>query len=97
MNNKIKSKPTVTNAQAVIAPIRPQLLSVLRIPLLRGRICDGLEVQRQAHVAVVKSGFLEAIPQWMLIQLEIAFAYRSSTIGIHLWRLLTRQLEGRQF
>lgn len=61
MNHKIeiKSKPTVTDAQAVIAPISPQLLSVLRIPLSRGRIFDGLEVQRQAHVAVVNQAFLK--------------------------------------
>jgi ABC-type antimicrobial peptide transport system permease subunit len=61
LNNKIeiKSKPTLTDAEAVIAPISPQLLSVFRIPLLRGRIFDGPEVQRQAHVAVVNQAFLK--------------------------------------
>jgi predicted permease len=60
-NNKIeiKSKPTLTDAEAVLAPISPQLLSVFRIPLLRGRIFDGPEVQRQAHVAVVNQAFLK--------------------------------------
>ena len=41
------------------APISPQLFSVFRIPLLRGRVFDGLEVQRQAHVVVVNQAFLK--------------------------------------
>ena len=56
---EIKSKPSMTDSEAVVSPISPQLLSVLRIPLLRGRIFDGLEVQRQAHVAVVNQAFLK--------------------------------------
>jgi predicted permease len=56
---EIKGRPTLTDAQDVTAPISPQLFSVFRIPLLRGRIFDGLEVQRQAHVAVVNQAFLK--------------------------------------
>ena len=54
---EIRSKPALNNAEAVIDAISPQLLSVLRVPVLRGRTFDGAEVQRQAHVAMVNQAF----------------------------------------
>jgi predicted permease len=56
---EIQSKPALTNAQAVFTPISPQLLSLLRVPLLRGRIFSGAEVQRLAHVAMVNQAFVK--------------------------------------
>ncbi len=56
---EIQSKPALADAQAVFTPISPQLLSVLRVPLLRGRIFSGAEVQRLAHVAMVNQSFVK--------------------------------------
>jgi putative ABC transport system permease protein len=55
---EIQSKPTLTDAQAVFTPISPQLLSVLHVPLLRGRIFSSAEVPRLAHVAMVNQAFV---------------------------------------
>ena len=54
---EIQSRPTLTDAQAVLALISPQLLSTLRVPLLRGRIFDDGESTRGAHVAMVNQAF----------------------------------------
>jgi predicted permease len=56
---QIQSRPALTDAQAVFSPISPQLLSVLRVPLLRGRLFDQAEVARQAHVALVNQAFVK--------------------------------------
>jgi len=56
---EIQSKPALTDAQAVFTPISPQLLFVLRVPLLRGRIFSSSEVQRLAHVALVNQAFVK--------------------------------------
>ncbi|MGB6496001.1 MAG: ADOP family duplicated permease [Candidatus Acidiferrum sp.] len=53
----IQGKPALTDAQAVFTPISPQMLSVLRVPLLRGRIFSTAEVLRLAHVALVNQAF----------------------------------------
>jgi putative ABC transport system permease protein len=58
-NIEIQSKPALTDAQAVFTPISPQLLSVLHVPLLRGRIFSSAEVQRLAHVAMVNQAFVK--------------------------------------
>jgi predicted permease len=58
-NIEIQSKPALTDAQAVFTPISPQLLSLLRVPLRRGRIFSSAEVQRLAHVAMVNQAFVE--------------------------------------
>jgi predicted permease len=55
---EIQSKPALTDAQAVFIPISPQLLSVLHVPLLRGRIFSSAEVPRLAHVAMVNQAFV---------------------------------------
>jgi predicted permease len=54
---EIQSKPTLTDSQAVLTLVSPQLLSALRIPLLRGRIFDDAESRRGAHLAMVNQAF----------------------------------------
>jgi putative ABC transport system permease protein len=54
---EIQSKPALTDAEGVFTPVSPQLLSVLRVPLLRGRIFSAAEVHRLAHVALVNQAF----------------------------------------
>ena len=56
---EIQSKPTLTDAQAALALISPQLLSALRVPLLRGRIFDDAESRRAAHLAMVNQAFVK--------------------------------------
>jgi predicted permease len=56
---EIQSKSTLTDAQAVLTLISPQLLSTLRIPLLRGRIFDDAESRRAAHLAMVNQAFVK--------------------------------------
>jgi predicted permease len=56
---EIQSKPALTDAQAVFSPISPQLISVLRVPLVRGRIFSSAEVLRLAHVAMVNQAFVK--------------------------------------
>jgi predicted permease len=56
---EIQSKPTLTDAQAALTLISPQLLSTLRVPLLRGRIFDDAESRRAAHLAMVNQAFVK--------------------------------------
>jgi predicted permease len=56
---EIQSKPTLTDSQAVLSLISPQLLSTLRVPLLRGRIFDDAESRRGAHLAMVNQAFVK--------------------------------------
>jgi predicted permease len=56
---EIQSKPTLTDPEAVLSLISPQLLSALRIPLLRGRIFDDAESRRGAHLAMVNQAFVK--------------------------------------
>jgi putative ABC transport system permease protein len=56
---EIQSKPTLTDSQAVLSLISPQLLSTLRMPLLRGRIFDDAECRRGAHLALVNQAFVK--------------------------------------
>jgi predicted permease len=56
---EIQSKPTLTDPQAVLSLVSPQLLSALRIPLLRGRIFDDAESRRGAHLAMVNQAFVK--------------------------------------
>jgi predicted permease len=55
---EIQSKPALTDAQAVFTPISPQLLSVLHVPLLLGRIFSSAEVPSLARVALVNHAFV---------------------------------------
>jgi predicted permease len=54
----IASKPSLSDAQAALTLISPQLLSVLRIPLLRGRVFGDSEMRRRAHLAMVNQAFV---------------------------------------
>jgi predicted permease len=56
---EIQSEPTLTDSEAVLTLISPQLLSALRIPLLRGRIFDDAESRRGAHLAMVNQAFVK--------------------------------------
>jgi putative ABC transport system permease protein len=56
---EIQSKATLTDSQAVFSLISPQSLSVLRMPLFRGRVFDSAEVRRQAHLAMVNQAFVK--------------------------------------
>jgi predicted permease len=56
---EIQSRPTLTDSEAVLTLISPQLLSALRMPLLRGRIFDDAESRRGAHLAMVNQAFVQ--------------------------------------
>jgi predicted permease len=56
---EIQSKPTLTDSQAVLTLVSPQLLPALRIPLLRGRVFDDAESRRAAHLAMVNQAFVK--------------------------------------
>jgi predicted permease len=56
---EIQTKPTLTDSQAVLTLISPQLLSTLRVPLLRGRVFDDAESRRAAHLAMVNQAFVK--------------------------------------
>jgi predicted permease len=56
---EIQSRPTLTDSEAILTLISPQLLSSLRMPLLRGRIFDDAESRRGAHLAMVNQAFVK--------------------------------------
>ena len=56
---EIRSKPTLTGAEAELALISPREFETLRVPLLAGRIFDDAEVNRAAHLALVNQSFVK--------------------------------------
>jgi predicted permease len=56
---EIRSKPTLTGAEAILAAVSPQEFATLRIPLLAGRIFDDAELSRAAHLALVNQAFVK--------------------------------------
>jgi predicted permease len=54
----IPDKPDLNEARAALMEISPQLISVLRIPLLRGRVFDQAESSRRAPLALVNQAFV---------------------------------------
>jgi predicted permease len=56
---ELQSKPTITDAQAVLGLVTPQEFLTLGIPLLNGRLFDSAEVMRAAHLAVVNQTFVK--------------------------------------
>jgi predicted permease len=56
---ELKSKPSLTDAQAMLGLISPQTFLTLRVPLLAGRLFDEAETMRAAHVAVVNHAFVK--------------------------------------
>jgi predicted permease len=55
----IRSKPSLTGAEALLALVSPQEFSTLRVPLLAGRIFNDVEVSRAAHLALVNQVFVK--------------------------------------
>lgn len=56
---EIRSKPTLTGAQAVLGLVSPHEFTTLHIPLLAGRIFDDAETNRAAHLALVNQTFVK--------------------------------------
>src|SRR6266481_4031943 len=56
---EVRSKPTLTGAEAVLALVSPKEFETLRIPLVAGRIFDDAEVNRAAHLALVNQAFVK--------------------------------------
>jgi predicted permease len=56
---EIQSKPTLTDAQSILALVSPYELKTLRIPLLSGRMFDDAELMRAAHLALVNQTFVK--------------------------------------
>jgi predicted permease len=56
---EIRSKPTLTGAEAMLGLVGPQEFATLRIPLLAGRMFDDAELNRAAHLAVVNQTFVK--------------------------------------
>jgi predicted permease len=56
---EIRSKPTLTGAEAMLGLVGPQEFATLRIPLLAGRMFDDAELNRPAHLAVVNQTFVK--------------------------------------
>src|SRR5712671_1134804 len=54
----IRSKPSLTGAEALLGLVSPQEFSTLRVPLLAGRIFNDVEVSRAAHLALVNQAFV---------------------------------------
>jgi hypothetical protein len=56
---EVRSAPTLTDAESVLALASPQLLSTLHVPLRAGRIFNDAEVSRGAHLALVNETFVK--------------------------------------
>src|SRR5258707_14342498 len=55
---EIQSKPTLTDSEAVMALVSPELFSTLHVTLLTGRIFSQTEVINAAHLALVNQAFV---------------------------------------
>src|SRR3981189_2490685 len=75
----IRSKPSLTGADAVLALVSPQQFSTLHIPLLAGRIFNDVEVGRAAHLALVNQAFVK---QFLGGANPIGQAVRSSLLRV---------------
>jgi predicted permease len=60
-NIEIRSKPSLSGANAALALVSPHEFSTLRIPLLAGRIFNDAEVGRAAHLALVNQAFVKEL------------------------------------
>src|SRR5258707_5076758 len=56
---EIQSKPTLTDSEAVLALVSPELFSTLHVPLLTGRVFNQTEVTNAAHLALVNQAFVK--------------------------------------
>jgi hypothetical protein len=55
----IQSKPTLTDSEAMLALVSPEIFSTLHVPLLTGRLFNQPEVMSAAHLAVVNQAFVK--------------------------------------
>jgi predicted permease len=56
---QIQSRPSLTDAQAMLGLVSPCEFETLHMQLLRGRMFDNAEVLRAAHLAVVNQTFVK--------------------------------------
>jgi predicted permease len=56
---EVQSKPTLTDAQAVLTLVSPYEFPTLRIPVLAGRCYNDAEVMPAAHLALVNQAFVK--------------------------------------
>jgi predicted permease len=84
----IRSKPSLTGAEAMLALISPQEFSTFRIPLIAGRIFNDVEGSRAAHLAVVNQAFVK---QFLEDSDPIGQAVRSSMLRVERPDLLLAQ------
>ena len=56
---QVQSKPSLTDAQAVLGLVSPYEFQTLQMQLLKGRMFDNGEVLRAAHLAVVNQAFVK--------------------------------------
>jgi predicted permease len=54
---EIRSQPSLTGAQALLALVSPQVFATFQTPLIAGRLFNDAEVVRAAHVALVNQAF----------------------------------------
>src|SRR5882762_9137525 len=87
-NIEIRSKPSLSGANAVLALVSPHEFSTLRIPLLAGRIFNDAEVGRAAHLALVNQAFVK---QFLAGAEAIGQGVRSSMLKIDRPDLLVTQ------
>jgi predicted permease len=85
---EIRSKPSLTGAEAVLALVSPYEFATLRIPLLTGRIFNDAEVDRAAHLALVNQAFVK---QFLPEGNPIGQAVRSSMLKVERPDLLLSQ------
>jgi predicted permease len=85
---EIQSKPTLTDSEAVLTLVSPQLLSTLRVPLIRGRIFDDAESRRGAHLAMVNQAFAK---QYLGDRDPIGQSVRSPQLKLEQPNLLSAQ------
>lgn len=74
----IRSEPTLTDAQAMLATASPQEFATLRIPLLAGRIFTAAETNGAARVALVNEAFVK---QFLQNQQPIGQSVRSPVLN----------------
>jgi len=85
---EIRSKPTLTGTEAILALVSPKEFETLRIPLLAGRIFDDAEVNRAAHLALVNEAFVK---QFLPEENPIGQSVRSPMLKVELPDLLSAQ------
>ncbi len=83
---ELRSAPTLSGAQALLALVSPQEFATLRIPLRKGRIFDDAEMARAAHVVLVNETFVK---QFLQNQDPIGQAVRSHMLKVDFPGLLS--------